>query len=377
MKVLYGAYRHDPRNPMGGSGADYQFYSAFVSHGFDVSIVGPFQSPSNRVESILARIYKRITDKRYAKFSLSASWYASRKLNQAVMLTNPDAVFTMFPPLMTYYNQSVPCLYRVDTTFAGWQSQYTEFGHLAFQILLWQEKRAYSNTSHIITHSEWNKNSLIEDYQINENHITVLPNPAALPQERIPKSIDVYITKKLENKLRLLFVGRIAHRKGLDIAIQVVKELNKRSIDATLNVVGMDGQDTEQIHFAGLLKKNQEDQLLSYLNYYSLSHMLLHPARFDPSPIVTSEAAAFATPVITNASGGIATSVTEESGIVLPMGSPPEAYVDAIIGLFSDPQRYYALCESARARYERELNWDVAGRRVAAILEEVVAEHKK
>ena len=63
------------------------------------------------------------------------------------------------------------------------------------------------------------------------------------------------------------------------------------------------------------------------MNFFHKAHLLLHPARFDASPIVTSEAAAFSTPTITNNSGGIATSVKHGvSGIVLARKSKPASY---------------------------------------------------
>ena len=90
-----------------------------------------------------------------------------------------------------------------------------------------------------------------------------------------------------------------------------------------------------------------------------------------------AEAAAFGTPTITNNTGGLGTSVLDGvSGIVLPKGSPPEAYVRAITDLVNDPERYQRLCQTTRERYEKELNWDVAGKRLVTILEEAVREHK-
>ncbi|NDJ36620.1 MAG: glycosyltransferase, partial [Chloroflexi bacterium] len=90
---------------------------------------------------------------------------------------------------------------------------------------------------------------------------------------------------------------------------------------------------------------------------------------------VPGEAAAFATPTVTNDTGGLGTTVAHgESGIVLPKASPAAAYADAIQALVSDAARYYSLCETTRARYWRELNWDAAGERVAALLREAAGD---
>ncbi len=109
------------------------------------------------------------------------------------------------------------------------------------------------------------------------------------------------------------------------------------------------------------------------MNWYRWADILIHPARYEAAGIVPSEAAAFGVPTITNDTGGLATTVADGiSGIVLPKNSPAEAYVQAIQELVASPERYRSLCETTRLRYERELNWDVAGQRVADILRQVV-----
>ena len=114
----------------------------------------------------------------------------------------------------------------------------------------------------------------------------------------------------------------------------------------------------------------------SILLSIKIANLLIHPARVDTSPIVSSEAAAFGT--ITNNISGIGTSVKNSvSGIVLPKDSPSEAYAHTIVDLIHDPKRYYRLCEATRQCYEQELNWDVAGKRVMELVHGVVAEYKK
>jgi len=98
--------------------------------------------------------------------------------------------------------------------------------------------------------------------------------------------------------------------------------------------------------------------LKGYVSHYQWAHLLIHPARYEAAGIVCSEAAAFGAPTITNAAGGLATTVKEEvSGIVLPRGSTAEKYVEAIEGFLNNPQRYARMSKTARERYFEELNW--------------------
>jgi glycosyltransferase involved in cell wall biosynthesis len=173
-------------------------------------------------------------------------------------------------------------------------------------------------------------------------------------------------------------VGRDYKRKGIPIAIDVTKQLNENGIPTELTICGLTGDPDGPVRFAGLFRKSIPEELKQYADLYRQAHLLIHPALFEAAGIVPAEAAAFGVPTITNDVGGLATSVAHDiSGIVLPGHSPAPAYVEAITGLFRNPEGYRRLSVGARHRYESEQNWEVAGKRVMKILEEVVAEHTK
>ena len=114
------------------------------------------------------------------------------------------------------------------------------------------------------------------------------------------------------------------------------------------------------------------------MSLFRQAHLLIHPALFEAAGIVPGEAAAFATPTITNDTGGLGTTVLHgESGIVLPRSSPAEAYVEVIHDLCTHPRKYFELCLKTRQRYERELNWASAGKRLGEILQRVVNENSQ
>ena len=250
-------------------------------------------------------------------------------------------------------------------------SEFLRHGTVALNICIWQERRAFQKCIRVITHSIWSKEVLVKDYGLPPDMVEIFPNPSALPLQVVPNDFS---PKPLEKPVKLLLVGRDYRRKGIDIAIEIVEQLNRSGISAHLTVCGVSGESRQYVDFVGPFKKSEPKQLQMYIALYKQAHILLHPARFDPSPIVTAEAAAFGIPTITNNTGGMATSVKHGvSGIVLPKGSPPESYVQAITDLINDPERYYALCRSTRKRYEEELNWEVAGKKLVAILRSVVA----
>lgn len=378
MKILFCSFRYDPQNIDSGSGFDYDFFQAFSRHDAEIKVIGPPHYQAFAVERLFARLYKKATGNSYAKFRLSMAYRLSSELNRNVKFWNPDVVFTIWPNFLVFYNQRIPTVYSVDTCLYGEHLQWPSYGKLAMKITEWEEKRAFHKCAAIITHSHWTKNIISSHYNIKPDIITVLPVSASIPTSAIPKKIDIRKMKEISKPIKLLLVGRVFHRKGIDIAIETVRILNSIGFKAFLSICGMDENEKFPfVEFVGLFKKSNQEQLNKYMQLYRDAHLLIHPARFEAAGIVPSEAAAFGTPTITNDAGGLGTTVADgTSGIVLPKDSPAEAYARAIMDLINDPERYYRLCETTRQRYEQELNWDVTSKRVVELVRRVVAEHK-
>jgi glycosyltransferase involved in cell wall biosynthesis len=358
------------------SGSDFFHFKALCENGFDVKVIGPFDTRPVLLERLAERLYQR-TGKRYPKFKMTTAWVASRVTNQAVREWKPDIVFTIVPFPLIFYREKTPCIYRLDTTFYGVEEFWPTFGRLGLWASMWQEKRAYSHSSRLITTSEWSKNILMKIYRVPERRIRVYPMPSALPMEIVPPKIDIAHWKALEGTFRLLLVGRDYRRKGIDIAVEVTRILNEDGLPTELTVCGTQGQSERSIKFVGPFRKDDPGQLEKYVELYRRAHLLIHPAYFEAAGIVPSEAAAFGTPTITNNTGGIGTTVKDGiSGIVLPRGSTAAVYVQKIKELIDNPDIYFRLCRTSRERYDLELNWQVRGKWLGELLREVVAENQ-
>jgi glycosyltransferase involved in cell wall biosynthesis len=374
MKVLYVAY-HDPYDRDLASGSDFYYHQAAKDNGFDVKTIGPFSTRPIWPERILAGLYQR-TGKRYTKYALTTAWRASHATNEAVKKWKPDVILTIYPPALVFYRGIAPCIIRVDTTIFGMESIYPLYGPIALWLTMLQEKRAFRKSAVVITLSTWSKKVLQEAYNVPDGHIEVYPQVSNIPLQVVPKEIDIPEWKALNGPIRLLLVGRDYRRKGIDIAIEVVHKLNEMGTKAELTICGLQGKSDVYVRFVGPYKKSDPIELEQYVSLYRQAHLLIHPALFEAAGIVPSEAAAFGTPTITNNTGGLGTTVSNgESGIVLPGSSRAEAYVEAITNLISQPQVYFDLCHKTRQRYERELNWGSAGRRLGEIIRRVASEN--
>ncbi len=382
MKILYATYRYDPTNPDLGSSVDYGCYKALLDAGHDIEILGPITDKLNvseRFESLFWRIYKRLTGKSGLKYLLTSCLKASRTAQRRLKKGDIDGIFSLFHAFFVFRSLQVPSFWFFDTTFHGQEEDWPIYGKLALKVTYWQERKALDQVAALATNSEWSKNQLWDFYGLNNKNVTIIPMPSALPTELVSTSSKDSLNKEILVPLKLLLVGRVYQRKGIDIAIEIVDQLNNSGFPSELVICGINERqvDSHYVKFVGPFKKSDPQQLEAYINLYKTAHVLIHPARFEAAGIVPAEAAAFGTPTITNDVGGLATSVKDGvSGIVLPKGSPPEAYVQAITDLVNDPERYQRLCQTTRERYEKELNWDVAGKQLVKIMEDAVREYK-
>ena len=179
-------------------------------------------------------------------------------------------------------------------------------------------------------------------------------------------------------EVRLLAVAKDYHLKGIDIAEQTVGLLRQEGIPAVLRVAGQSGEGSEYVQFMGLFKKDDPTQRAEYLSQYAWADFLIHPARYEAAGIVCGEAAAFGVPTITNAIGGLATTVENRvSGVVLPQLSPAEEYARVVRHYVDHPQEYLELRRTTRNRYDNVLNWVSAGDRIAELIRSAVHEHRK
>ncbi len=356
MKILYASCRYDPFDRDAGSGVDFNMYEAFQQNDAELTTVGPFKDRPSLLEKIYRKGHRLFSRKLTAKFSEAYLHYCARIVDETAERVQPDAIFTHNLIPLVYSRSKIPVIYKTDAILSNMHEQWPSYSRFEYYRMLAWEKKALDRSNLIVTVSHWAYQALLEDYHIPNSRIVVMPIPSSLPADVIPQQMEAKTISP--DELRLLSVAKDFNMKGIDISIAATKMLRSKGINAQLRVVGQDGENSDGVEFMGLYKKADPDMLRGYVSHYEWAHLLIHPARYEAAGIVCSEAAAFGAPTITNAAGGLATTVKEEvSGMVLPRGSTAEKYVEAIEGFLNDPDRYARMSRTARERYFEELNW--------------------
>jgi len=177
-----------------------------------------------------------------------------------------------------------------------------------------------------------------------------------------------------ERPLRVVFVGNLAPRKGLDTLVEgvaaadanvevtvvgrTVDESHVRGVRRLVDRRGL----TDRVRFAGRLPN---DELAATLRE---SHAIAVPSRYEGFGIVYLEGMAFGLPAIASRAGGASDVVTDGETGHLVDPDDPGGVADALDALASDPERLAGMSRAARRRYERHPDWETTTARVRRLL---------
>ncbi len=183
--------------------------------------------------------------------------------------------------------------------------------------------------------------------------------PLAQPKEALRRRLGLPQKATL-----LLYVGRPIRRKGLDLLIQVLRDLPESYI---LVVVGPGNFEPYRslAHQEGVLSRVvfrgyvTDEDLVAYYNAVDLFVM---PVRQDPRDVegfgfVYLEANACGTPVIGTRVGGVPEAIEEGVNGLLVEPDQPKALRDAILRLTQDSSSSQTLAEQGRKRVLEHFQW--------------------
>lgn len=232
------------------------------------------------------------------------------------------------------------------------------------------DRYALQRADKVILPSKWAYQSVVEDYKQPENKLALIPFGANLP--------DVVVApKKLDKKvIELLLVGVEWERKGVDIALEVVKKLNVDTKDHEyhLTIIGLEKPtdfEQENVTFKGRLDKNDPTELKMLEEEYRKADLFILPTQAEAAGIVFAEAAMYALPTLTYKTGGVTQYVLDKkTGFTLDPTSSSDEFVEKIQELVADQTMYTAFSKAAVDYYKSDLNWDAWAQKVCKFLED-------
>ena len=162
--------------------------------------------------------------------------------------------------------------------------------------------------------------------------------PEKVDRRSILESFGIY---QIPESL-VVFVGKLAHFKGVDMLLKAAKQYNERLDHKVCTLIVGAGELLEtlqstveslnihNIHFLG----HQNQEVLRKL--YSMADVSVVPSRREPFGLVAIEALACGTPVVATAEGGLAEIVKGDVGSLVPV-EDENALAEAIYGELTRP----------------------------------------
>ena len=378
LRVAYVS-ADDPLDPRSWSGTHNRIFQAVKQNVAEIVPVGPLDSRWRPVLDVVGKLSRHALGKRLASETspLIARDHARQIANRLRGRQFDVILASAASGEVAHLETSLPIVYLSDATFAAMRGYYPRFAkmHSVSQAQAdAMERVAIAKARRLVYPSAWAAQSAVRDYRADPERIAQIPFGANFD------SAPPYCERTLapSGGCRLLLVGKDWTRTGGPLAVEAVRLLRSRGLDARLTVVGCKrpaGVDDEAVEFIPSVDKRTIDGERKLQSLYREADIFILPTRAECLGVVFCEAAAYGLPIVGTATGGVPSVVVDGgNGVLLAPEAQATAYADAVEGIISTPGRYLGMSAESRRLYETRINWDAFGRRMADVLREAVLE---
>ncbi len=364
----------DPRDPNAWSGYAWSMRRSLMERGCDVvdiAPVDPLPRSIDWVRKAAARAAGRFYhwDREPAHLERMAAVIDGRCREE-----RPDILFAPSSVPLTRVGTGIAKAFATDQVFPSLLHGYVRppVGRYA-SLGLEQEREALATASFASFPSTWAVDQAVATCGADAGRTFLMPWGANLASEPTDDEVGHFLeTRRHRRPCSLVFIGRDWRRKGGDIVLSTVHELERRGAPCTLTVIGTQppGSLPRGTQVIPRLDRTRPEQGRLFASVMGKAHFLFVPSRAEAYGQVFCEAAAYGLPVVSTRVGGIPSIVADgETGFLLPPGSGPGAFADTIVRALADPEDCARIGLAARARYRDTLNWRAFGACLAAALE--------
>ncbi len=256
------------------------------------------------------------------------------------------------------------------------------------EVRLETERHLVHALDRVVAATEHERRLLRQIYRVPPSTVAVIPLGVDLDQfSPIDAGARAAVRRRLEmpeDERVILAIGRIEPLKGLDVLIQSLSAMSDRErvglyiiggderarpeldrLEAIARAFGVE----EHVHFLGA--RPHED----LPDYYRAADVVAVPSFYESFGRVAGEAMASGVPVVASRVGGLASTVVDGRTGYLIAWRCPEPFAEKFDLLFANEELRLALGGAARRRMEESYSWGGVADAVAALYEELVAEH--
>ncbi|MDQ2758656.1 MAG: glycosyltransferase family 4 protein [Actinomycetota bacterium] len=336
------------------------------------TVVGRVDAELTRVERLLVagvtfRPSRRSWVERFYKSNLAVT-LRSRRADSALravearsdtgvdVVVQTHALFALGDPRAVLY---VDCTHRQS---ADHWPDWNPLRGRALQRWLVRERRQYHGAAHLFAFSEPTRASLVDDYGVPAERVTVVG--AGVNFDRLPTQRS----RPADAAPTVLFVGNDFERKGGPQLLEAFRLVRARVPGARLQVVGTPHPIPPQ---DGVEVIGRVDGREAMSRLYAAASVFVLPSTFDPFPLVVLEAMAHGLPVVATRQCGVPEMVVDgTTGMLVEPGDDlvPQL-VEALVQVLGDPADAARLGAAGRRRVAERFLWSHVVDRMAPALE--------
>jgi glycosyltransferase involved in cell wall biosynthesis len=230
----------------------------------------------------------------------------------------------------------------------------------------------YQSASHLVAWSGLVKESLICDYDVPAENISVIPPGIDLDLWSVGK-VGIKNRESRERRVRILFVGGDFKRKGGDLILKLAQEENFRTCQFDFVTRSGPSMNLDSVHFHTQLTANS-DQLLSL---YRNADIFVLPSWADFSPtIALCEALAMELPTICTNVGGINEYISDGiNGYLVDRGNVDDLRSRLLL-LISDPGLRRTIGQMGRKTAEKNFEINRNAQKMFTIMRNVARQQR-
>lgn len=308
----------------------------------------------------------------------------SPRIEKAIPTLHLDIVHSQSPFLLGVLARRVARSLHVPHVSTN-HTLYTEYAHYfplptvaATRRLLVRWMRGfYSGCDRVLAPSDLTRRVLRETYGVTAP-ITIVPTGIPAPPYVLTRPEAVKQDLGLPPDARLLlFVGRLAPEKNLDLLLRAFARIGEKTNDTYLALAGS-GKSRKllesrarilgihrRVRFTGFLSRTKLDPL------YQATDVFLFPSKTETQGLAVGEALAAGVPCVVVNAGGAPESVRDGVDGFL-VADDPEAMAGRALELLADPALHRRMADEARRGAVARTPEKVGGR-IIAVYEELIA----
>lgn len=230
------------------------------------------------------------------------------------------------------------------------------------------ERHALAHAQHVVVTSPMTKRLLIQEYAVADGKITVA-EPGTKPALRAQGS---------GSPLRLLAVGAVVPRKGYDVLVEALTNLQNE--DWHLSIVGATDRDhkcTTELREA-IMKSGRRAHITlvgpvderELQRHYASADIFVMPSLFEGYGMALTEAIAHGLPIVSTTGGAVAETVPDAAALKVAPGDV-DALTDALQRILGDAELRNQLAEASWSAGRELPRWEDCAAKVAGVVQSV------